>query len=135
MEDSPFREDWIKCSLCNTPNKYIFYIENRYNKKKLNVGSECIEKFPDLDNRLPNGMTIRKLKNNTVKDYNRLKRLEEFNHEFPNVEEILSSWNNEYNNLPIILPRDLHNSITEIHAKANEIFKGYINGSREVKHM
>ena len=36
----------IKCSLCNTPNKYIFFIKNKINGKVLNVGSSCIKKFP-----------------------------------------------------------------------------------------
>ena len=36
----------IRCGLCNTPNRYLFYIRNRLNNNRLNVGSSCMTKFP-----------------------------------------------------------------------------------------
>ena len=60
--ESDNQEDWVKCALCGTPNKYIYYIVNRLNKTKLNVGSDCIDKFSSIDTRLPEGMTMEKLK-------------------------------------------------------------------------
>ena len=121
-------KDRIKCSLCGTRNVYIYYIINRHNNKKLNVGSECIERFPGIDTRLPGGMTPKQYKNKRMREYAELKRLEDFNKVFPDARKMLSKWNTEYSHLPIILPTDLHNNIMDIHKEANMIFKNYIKG-------
>lgn len=39
----------VRCGLCNTPNKYLFYIRNRINNARLNVGSFCMTKFPGIE--------------------------------------------------------------------------------------
>ena len=39
----------IHCGLCNTPNKYLFYIRNRLNNIQLNVGSSCMKKFSEIE--------------------------------------------------------------------------------------
>ncbi len=126
--DPPNIKDRVQCSLCGSPNVYIFYIVNRINDIKLNVGSECILKFPKIDNRLPEGMTLRQVKNKAAREYNKLRRLETFNQRYPNAKNMLSNWRKEYNNLPIILPTNLHNSIIEIYDRLNQIFDNYIDG-------
>ena len=40
----------IHCQLCGRKNKYVYYIQNKLNEKELNVGSDCINKFPGIDN-------------------------------------------------------------------------------------
>ena len=35
----------VACALCGTDNRYVFIIENKLNRKKLNVGSTCIKYF------------------------------------------------------------------------------------------
>lgn len=40
----------VHCQLCGRKNKRIFYIKNRKNNNELHVGSECIKKFPDIEN-------------------------------------------------------------------------------------
>ncbi len=39
----------IHCRLCNHKNKWIHYIRNRINGNELNVGSECVKKFPNIE--------------------------------------------------------------------------------------
>lgn len=38
-------DDRVPCSLCGTANRYVFYITNRLNATKMNVGSDCIQQF------------------------------------------------------------------------------------------
>lgn len=133
--DPPNVKDRVQCSLCGRRNVYIYYIINRYNNKKLNVGSECIEKFPGIDAKLPKGMTPKQYKNKRMREYAELKYLEDFNKVFPDAREMLSKWNFEYNNLPIILPINLHNNILNIHKEANIIFKNYIKGMGSEKSL
>ena len=122
------KKDRTKCSLCGTPNIYIYHITNRHNNIKLNVGSECINKFPGIDNKLLKGMTINQAKSKAIKDAKRLRRLEVFNSRFPNSSTLLLDWKKEYINLPIILPIDLHNSLTTLHEDTDHIFQSYENG-------
>lgn len=133
--DPPNTEDRVQCSLCGRRNVYIYYIINRHNDKKLNVGSDCIEKFPGIDTRLPEGMTPKQYKNRRIREYTELKRFEDFNKVFPNAREMLSKWNTEYNNLPIILPANLHNNIISTHKEANIIFENYIKGKGSKKSL
>lgn len=133
--DPPNVKDRVQCSLCGRRNVYIYYIINRHNGKKLNVGSDCIEKFPGIDTRLPKGMTPKQYKNKRMRKYVQLKRFEDFNKIFPDAREMLSKWNTEYNNLPIILPTNLHNNIISIHKEANIIFTDYIKGKGDDKSL
>jgi len=126
--DPPNINDRIKCSLCGRRNIYIFYIINRYNNNKLNVGSDCIDKFPKIDNKLPEGMTLRQAKSSAAKGYHKLKRLEIFNKRFPDAQNMIEDWRIEYSSLPITLPAYLHNEIEDVHSRANTTFKNYING-------
>jgi hypothetical protein len=34
-----------QCSLTGTPNRFVFYIVNRFTQSELNVGSECVKRF------------------------------------------------------------------------------------------
>jgi hypothetical protein len=38
------------CQLCHTLNKWVYYIKNKNNDNELHVGSDCIKKFPGIEN-------------------------------------------------------------------------------------
>lgn len=121
-------KDRTRCSLCGRRNIYIYHITNRHNNIKLNVGSECINKFSGIDNKALMGMTIKQAKSKAVKEAHRLRRIEAFNNRFPDSKVMLSNWKKEYNNLPIILPNDLHNNLTILYEEADGIYKTYESG-------
>lgn len=125
--ESDNQKDWMKCALCGTPNKYIYYIVNRLNKTVLNVGSDCIDKFSSIDKGLSEGMTMEKLKRKQIKEYKKIKRKESFNKRFPDAEKMLFDWNREYYNLPIILPTELHRELVSIHDEGKTIYRRYVN--------
>lgn len=118
----------INCSLCGRKNEYIHYIKNIHNDVILNVGSDCIDKFPKMNTGLAQGTTAKQHKNKVKREYQRLRKLEFFNEKFPNTKEMLSDWYKEYNSLPIILPVDLHNKINDLHKEANDIYINYAEG-------
>lgn len=117
---------WKHCSLCNAPNKYIFYIHNRLNGIELNVGSECITKFP-LINEI-NGNSIEGLKRNRIKQYNLITRINKFNESYPGAETMIRQWREDYNNLPFVMPIGIHERAENIFKNADLIYKDYISG-------
>lgn len=120
------RTEWIRCSLCDTPNKYIFYIKNRLNGIMLNVGSDCIDKFPHLSDSAK-GHSIDKIKRERVIENKRINRITKFNTRFPNAENMIEQWIFEYNNNPILLPALLHNKAKDIFIKSRNIYNSFIN--------
>lgn len=117
------RDDWMKCALCTTPNKYISFIINRLNNEKLNVGSDCIDKFPQLNE--IRGLSIKKIKNDRQKAHKKIMRIGKFNTVFPGGAEMIKQWRNHYNELPIVMPEDLHEKAISLFEEADQLYIGY----------
>lgn len=112
-----------RCGLCNTPNKYIFYIRNRHNATRLNVGSYCMTKFPGIE-----GYTEYKYHlNKTIKNQKVAARRMEFYDKFPNVVDILDSASFYFDNLPILLPYNLYIQMEGTVRNLRIIYSQYIN--------
>ncbi len=126
-EISKNKEEWPTCSLCNTKNKYIFYIVNNHNNKELNVGSECIEKFPSLYKKF-NRRQIIELKNEKINEYKRIERISKINDTFPDIESILRQWKLDYEASPLILPYNTDEGIKRTIEKGFEVYNYYIQG-------
>lgn len=122
-------KQWKHCSLCNAPNKYIFYIKNRMNGIELNVGSECITKFP-LINEL-SGKSVDVIKRDRIKEYNRIDRINKFNKVYPGIEEMKKEWRVEYNRLPIVMPIAIHERAEIVFKNADTVYSDYINGKTD----
>lgn len=122
-------EEWprkfVRCQLCNTKNKYIFYIENRLTNKNLNVGSECMIDFPTLNN--IDGISIKDIKNSKIKEARKVARILKFNNEFPDVQNLIKDLENEYENVPILLPYNLYIRLPEIFKEMRKIYNDYID--------
>ena len=94
----------IKCGLCNTPNRYLFYIRNRLNNCQLNVGSHCMTKFPEIE-----GYANHKYQLGQIQRSQReAARWLQFHDKFPNAESIIDSANFYFDNLPILLPDSIY---------------------------
>lgn len=117
----------VRCGLCNTPNKYLFYIRNRLNGIQLNVGSTCIQKFPGIDGyeEYKNAM------NRKIKNQKEIARRTKFHTKFPTVQSILDNASYYFDSVPILLPwnlyHDLENSVKKLRLIYNDyVYKGIV---------
>lgn len=113
----------VRCGLCNTPNKYLFFIRNRINNTRLNVGSSCMTKFPGIE-----GYTeYRYHLNKTIKNQKEIMRRTEFHKKFPEVIDILDSTNFYFDNLPVLLPYDLYYGLQDTVTNLRLLYSQYVN--------
>lgn len=120
-------EDWVHCQLCNAPNKYIFYIKNGLNGKELNVGSDCILKFPGIRDNI-GGVSITTIKNNRIKEFKRIARINKFNSLYPDIASIIKNYKEDFYNNPIVLPLDIQNVALDLLNNLENMYTDYING-------
>lgn len=126
-ESSEDESQKIRCGLCNTPNKYLFYIRNRKNNIQLNVGSSCMKKFPSIE-----GYSNYKYEmNKSIRTQQTIARRSKFHERFPNVQEILDSTSFYFDNLPILLPNTLYFPLRENVKSLRLIYRDYINSGKK----
>lgn len=113
-------DDWIKCSLCGTKNRWIFYIENKFNNNKLNVGSECIKEFGINVER--SGMSREQL----IKNATKIMLTNKLNNVFPGISRQVTEWNYKLDHYQIILPAFLENKYIALGERAKVLFGSYI---------
>lgn len=112
----------IRCGLCNTPNRYLFYIRNRLNNNRLNVGSSCMTKFPGIE-----GYSEYKYQLSQIqKNQKTVLRRTEFHNKFPNVEHILDSSEYYFDNLPVLLPEELYYTLKDVIKRFRLIYMSYV---------
>lgn len=112
----------IRCGLCNTPNKYLFYIRNRFNNNRLNVGSFCMTKFPGIEGYMEHKQQL----NQIQKNHKTIARRTEFHTAFPNVLEIIKSASEYFSTLPILLPEYIYYSLEEVVGRLSSIYNQYV---------
>lgn len=112
----------IKCGLCNTPNKYLYYIRNRKNNKLLNVGSSCITKFPGLDGYIEQKKQLEQIQ----KGQKIVSRRNEFYNECPNCDKIISFAEEYFSKLPILLPLNLYTKLQVTITRMRLIYTKYV---------
>ncbi|WP_185381607.1 hypothetical protein [Listeria immobilis] len=110
-----------KCSLCNTPNRYIYYIENIFNKQKLNIGSDCINEFGSIAN--SSKESLQSVKKNAKRQRNLQKLLEEI----PKVRTSVEKWNNFIKDLPILISENDIKTYKLLGEKANTFYEEILN--------
>jgi len=121
----------IRCQLCRTKNKFVFYIHNKVNGKDLNVGSECIKKFPGIEN----VAKIRRTYNEQQKFQVEAKRRIEYDEiDLSNINYVKESedW---FKNFKILLPYKLFNDIETILYNLNSLRTTYIKSGGEIAHV
>ncbi|WP_270996132.1 hypothetical protein [Listeria seeligeri] len=110
-----------KCSLCNTPNRFIYYIENTLNKKKLNVGSDCINEFGSIAN------SSKKTLNTMMKNARRDDRKQKLLKRIPDVRTSVEKWDNFIRNLPIMVSDNEIEAYRSLGLKATKIYEKILN--------
>lgn len=124
-EEDPNKK--VKCGLCNTPNKYLYYIRNRLNGKVLNVGSSCITKFPGIE-----GYTEQKLQlSNIMKNQRIINRRNEFHLHFPNIDTIILECEKYNDSLPIAIPFDLQEDLDSTIIRIRKIYNMYVESGKK----
>lgn len=120
IEEDPSKKS--RCELCNTPNKYLFYIRNTENNISLNVGSSCIKKFPGIEGYVE----AHKRLNNIIKKQQELNRMYKFKEKFPDAENIIESVQSYFNTLPILLPEKLYCDLRDLSDRMQSIYSKYV---------
>ena len=112
----------IPCQICHTPNKKIHFIKNKHNNSELNVGSECIKQFPEIEN-------FKEMQRN-IYEREKLRKRELRGAEFAQLEvddpEFVSKARKKFNNINIALPYILYNDLERILYDLNFIKTNYI---------
>ncbi|WJV19646.1 hypothetical protein QU593_03955 [Rossellomorea marisflavi] len=112
----------IRCSLCGTPNRYIYYIKNKINQQKLNVGGDCVKEFGEI------GEWMHKNSTNIIKGQVKVQNLAKINKHIPGVESIISRWSKIIDAQPIYIPTDISKEYLELGLKATQLFEEILDG-------
>lgn len=112
----------VKCGLCNTPNKYLFYIRNRLNNAQLNVGSSCMKKFSEIEGYANHKYQLSKIQRN----HQQTARWIKFHDKFPEAESIIDSANFYFDNIPILLPYKIYFSLEKTVHQLHIVYNKYI---------
>lgn len=118
----PDKHKWKRCSLDNRLNRYIFYIVNNLNGKRLNVGSCCIKRFWDGK---VEGKTIKQMMENR----NKLKVLSTLEKNYPGITRDLDNWESYIDSFDVIIPYSLETPYLELGKKAKGLIERYLKKS------
>lgn len=124
-EEDPTKK--VRCGLCNTPNKYLFYIRNRKNNILLNVGSHCITKFPGIEGYVDQKKQLSQIH----KGHKIINRRNEFYNHFPNYENFISDAEKYFSTLPILLPYELCTNLQNTIKRMRLIATKYVNEGKK----
>lgn len=108
------------CTLCNQPNKLIFYIENIINGNKLNVGSTCIEYFKGVIKNEIFDEPIEKTRNRLRKEQNLVERRTAFTKTYPDCQKRIDELRRVAEESPLLLPETIYSLLTQY---ATDIFR------------
>ena len=121
-----------QCSICWTPNRFMYYITNQYSGEYLNVGSECVKKFfDDITKKMSGGRKFSSVHRENVEQARKLRRLTDFFVLFPSADKMISSWLSAIDDLKFLLPSHLENRYKNYCYLASTLIKEYQNRTRE----
>lgn len=115
------------CELCNTPIKYLCYIFNFKNNTELQVGSECIKKFPNMEGYVEHSKQLK----NIHKNQKIIARRNEFYERFPNCEVFISDAEKYFSTLPILLSYNLYTKLEDVVKRLRLIYTKYVNEGKK----
>lgn len=124
-EEDPNKK--VHCGLCNTPNKYLYYIRNRKNNTLLNVGSHCITKFPGLEGYIEQKQQL----NEIFKGHQVVARRNEFYDKFPKAEDTIADAEKFFSTFPILLPYKLYTDLQDTIKRMRLIYAKYVQEGKK----
>lgn len=108
------------CGLCGTPNRYIYYIQNRLNGNTLNVGSDCVEEF-SID-----FLREGKSKGQLLKEAKRIKRRSVVNQLFPGLENKIDEWSTRLERYELQIPNEYSRQYTADGKRLQVLYLGFL---------
>ncbi|MEG0614889.1 MAG: hypothetical protein RR540_03960 [Oscillospiraceae bacterium] len=128
-----FDDGDVNCSLCGAKNKYIYYIKNKFNKKELNVGSDCIKGFSGLKtNKNTNfGDYIKSIS----KNQKQVKRKLELYSKYPELDMEIKVIDKRMNESPLLLPKEISQCLNQFKIKINNFIKNYLSGKCKITEL
>lgn len=121
----------VFCQLCNTKNKYIFYIKNKLTDIELHIGSECVKKFPDIIGVKQETRKLSQLK----KELERQKRIIDFDSYLKEDIDFLKNSEQVFENYPVLLTKKLYRGIEETLRQMNGLRTSYISSSGNIEEV
>lgn len=111
------KDCWVRCALCNTRNRWVFFIVNKLNGNRLNVGSSCIKLF-GIDT---GGKSMSQLKQEASK----LRWVNEIDQKIPGVKRLNARWDDHLNTYPILIPASYDERFRELGKRFRICFEQY----------
>ena len=121
----------VFCQLCNTKNKYIFYIKNKLTDIELHIGSECVKKFPDIIGVKQETRKLSQLK----KELERQKRIIDFDSCLKEDIDFLKNSEQVFENYPVLLTKKLYRGIEETLRQMNGLRTSYISSGGNIEEV
>lgn len=116
------------CELCENANsEYKYIILNPITNKKLEVGSSCIKKFPEMKSKY-HGETITTIDKWLKDEPEMFSRLGKFAEIFNGGKDIFQIWKVKYDAFEIEFPNEYDDKFRKIKNGANKIYSDYIKG-------
>lgn len=118
------KEDWKRCSLCNTKNKNEFYIINKYNNKIINIGGSCKDNIITGDiNELAKVIYTEQAGN----------RYNDITLDFPDIKDIILTPNKLLSDSKYEVPKAIETEQKKIVKKIKSALKIFLNNSDDIK--
>ncbi|OKL37011.1 hypothetical protein [Domibacillus mangrovi] len=125
----PKEQEWMKCQLCGTKNRYIHFIKNKFTEITINVGSDCIEEFGEI------GRAAQKDKRRLISNQNKNRRLVKLLEIIPDARSRVEKWDGFLNEIDIILPSRIEEAYKKLGIKAEKLFKSILNKNQSEKEV
>jgi hypothetical protein len=116
-------DERTRCSLCGTPNRYVYYIVNTQNGNRMNVGSTCVEYFGGFNIEFAG-----KNRKQLMKEAKKLRRETELNNRFPGIAQTIHTWDDKLSSFPVLIPSYMEQRYTELGNLIRELFDSFTNG-------
>lgn len=115
------------CSLCNQPNKLIFFIRNKFNGNTLNVGSSCITHFSNLRD-ANTGESIAKIRSRILRSQDLINRKTDFRLEYKDLEKVLSRYRKILDRSEFLLPEPYYGVLSRYIESISNFERDYLSG-------
>lgn len=108
----------VKCELCNTNIINVCTIHNKYNGNKMNIGTECNNKFKFLN---PNDVE------DFLKKQNEIRKINKINTLLPNLTETMINWRRIISESDLYIFENISDRYIEIGEEVNDLQLEYVN--------